>query len=267
MDLELDGRVALVTGGSRGLGLAIARRLLDEGAAVELCGRDGDAGEAATAELAGRGAGAGWTTCDVTDDAAVAAMIDEIVERRGRLDVVVNNAGRFTGGPLHEIPDEAWREGFDTKALGAAHTVRHARPALIASGRGRVVNISGVTSALVVPGVAVTGVANAAMTALTAYQAHDLREYGATANCVVPGYTTSGVWQDRIDARAAADGTDEPTARAAILAERGFGPGARWGSPDELAAVVAFLVSGPASYVSGATLRVDGAQLPAVSQP
>jgi NAD(P)-dependent dehydrogenase (short-subunit alcohol dehydrogenase family) len=264
VDLELGGCVALVTGGSRGLGLAIARRLLAEGAAVHLCGRDAAAGRAALDELGG---GAGWSTCDVSDDAAVAAMIADVLDRHGRLDVVVNNAGRFGGGPLPEIDDAGWRDGFDTKVLGATHTVRHAREALLASGRGRVVNISGVTAALAVPNVAVTGVANAALIALTAYQAQDLREHGATANCVVPGYTTSGVWQDRIDARAAADGTDEPTARAAILADRGFGAGARWGSPDELAAVVTFLASGPASYVSGATLRVDGAQLPAISHP
>ncbi|WP_028935736.1 SDR family NAD(P)-dependent oxidoreductase [Pseudonocardia spinosispora] len=264
MDLELNGRVALVTGGSRGLGLAIARRLLGEGALVELCGRGEAEGRTAVREL---GAGAQWSTCDVTDDAAVAVMITGVLERHGRLDVVVNNAGRFGGGPLAELEDETWREGFDTKALGAAHTVRHARAALIASGRGRVVNISGITSALVVPGVAVTGVANAALTALTAYQARDLREYRTTVNCVVPGYTTSGVWEDRIAARAEVDGTDEATARAAILAERGFGEGARWGTPDELASVVAFLASGPASYVSGATIRVDGAQFPAVSAP
>lgn len=264
MDLELSGRVALVTGGSRGLGLATARRLLDEGATVHLCGRDAAAGRAALEEL---GEGAAFSTCDVADGAAVGAMVAEVLDRHGRLDVVVNNAGRFGGGPLTAIEDAGWRDGFDTKVLGATHTVRHAREALIASGRGRVVNVSGVTAALAVPNVAVTGVANAALIALTAYQAQDLRAHGATVNCVVPGYTTSGVWQDRIDARAAADDTDEPTARAAILAERGFGDGARWGTPDELAAVVAFLASGPASYVSGATLRVDGAQLPAVSHP
>ncbi len=264
MDLQLAGCVALVTGGSRGLGLAIAHRLLDEGAVVHLCGRDADAGRAALEEL---GEGAGWSTCDVTDDGAVSAMVSEVRYRHGRLDVVVNNAGRFGGGPLAEIDDAGWRDGFDTKILGATHTVRHAREALIASGRGRIVNISGITASLAVPNVAVTGVANAGLIALTAYQAQDLRAHGATANCVVPGYTTSGVWQDRIDARAAADGIDEPAARAAILADRGFGAGARWGSPDELATVVAFLASGPASYVSGATLRVDGAQFPGISHP
>lgn len=264
MDLELTDRVALVTGGGRGLGRAIARRLLDEGALVEICGRSADEGRRTADEL---GPGAHWSTVDVTDDAAVARLVDDVLARRGRLDVVVNNAGRFTGGPLSAIADPAWREGFDVKALGAVHTVRHAREALVAAGRGRVVNISGITSALVVPGVAVTALANSALTTLTAYLAQDLREHGVTVNCVVPGYTLSGVWQERIAAHATEHGLDEDAARAAILAERGMGPGARWGTPEELAAVVAFLASGPAGYVSGATLRVDGAQLPAVSHP
>jgi NAD(P)-dependent dehydrogenase (short-subunit alcohol dehydrogenase family) len=264
MDLELQGRVALVTGGSRGIGFAVASRLLGEGARVTICGRDDDAGRAAAARL---GADAAWFQADVTSDRDVEALVEDTLSRWGRLDVVVNNAGRFTGGPLSEIPDQAWQEGFDTKTVGAARVVRHAREALIASGRGRVVNVSGITSTLVVPGVAVTAVTNAAMTALTAYQAQDLRAHGATVNCVVPGYTRSEVWQGRIDAYADEQELSTEDAARAILLERGFGDGARWGEVDEVASVIAFLVSGPASYVSGATLRVDGAQHRVVSTP
>ncbi|MDT7601025.1 MAG: hypothetical protein QOK26_3102, partial [Pseudonocardiales bacterium] len=156
---------------------------------------------------------------------------------------------------------------FDIKTVGAERLVRHARDALVASGRGRVVNVSGVTSTLVVPGVAVTAVTNAAMIALTAYQAQDLRAHGVTVNCVVPGYTRSEVWQGRIEAYADQHGLSVDDSAGAILRDRGFGEGARWGEVDELASVIAFLVSGPASYVSGATLRVDGAQLQNISQP
>lgn len=264
MDFGLTERVALVTGGSRGLGFATARRLLDEGATVVICGRRTEPGRRAVEKL---GTGAHWVTADVTAEDSVVALIENVLARHGRLDVLVNNAGRFGGGQLAQISDEAWREGFDTKALGAAHTTRYAREALIASGQGRIVNISGITSELVVPGVAVTALANSAMTTLTAYLAQDLRAYGVTANCVVPGYTLSEVWQERIDAYAAEHDLDVETAKSTILAERGMGDGARWGTPDELAAVVAFLTSAPAGYISGATLRVDGAQLPVVSHP
>lgn len=264
MDLELAGCVAVVTGGSRGIGYAVASRLLGEGARVAICGRDDDGGRAAAARL---GEHAAWFRADVTSDDDVRALLAGVLARWGRLDVVVNNAGRFTGGPLHEIPDEAWRDGFDTKTVGAERLVRHARDALVASGRGRVINVSGATAALVVPGVAVTAVTNAAMIALTAYQAHDLRRHQVTVNCVVPGYTRSEVWQARIEAYAEAHGLSVPDAAKAILAERGFGEGARWGSVDEVASVITFLASGPASYVSGATLRVDGAQLTSVSGP
>jgi NAD(P)-dependent dehydrogenase (short-subunit alcohol dehydrogenase family) len=264
VDFGLNGRVAVVTGGSRGLGYAIARRLLDEGARVVICGRDGDACRRAVESL---GPDAHAETADVSVESDVAALVAAVLDRHGGLDVLVNNAGRFGGGPLDATPDEAWRAGFDVKALGAVHTSTYARAALIASGQGRIVNISGVTSELVVPGVAVTALANSAMTTLTAYLAQDLRAYGVTANCVVPGYTLSEVWQERVDAYAADHGIDAAAARSAILAERGMGADARWGTPDELAAVVAFLASAPASYVSGATLRVDGAQLPVVSHP
>ena len=264
MDLGLDGRVALVTGGSRGIGFAVARRLLDEGARVAICGRDDAAGRAAADRL---GAGAAWLRADVSVDDDVKALVEAVLVRWGRLDVLVNNAGRFTGGPLHEIPDAAWQEGFDIKTVGAERLVRHAHAALVASGQGRVVNVSGVTANLVVPGVAVTAVANAAMIALTAYQAQDLRAHGVTVNCVVPGYTRSEVWQGRIDAYAAVHGLAAEDAARAVLRDRGFGADARWGEVDELAAVIAFLVSGPASYVNGATLRVDGGQLQNISAP
>jgi NAD(P)-dependent dehydrogenase (short-subunit alcohol dehydrogenase family) len=264
MDLELDGRVALVTGGSRGIGFAVAQRLIDEGARVAICGRDDAAGRDAADRL---GAGATWFRADVSVDDEVKALVGAVLDQLGRLDVVVNNAGRFTGGPLHEIPDHAWHEGFDIKTVGAERLVRHARDALVASGRGRVVNVSGVTATLVVPGVAVTAVTNAAMIALTGYQAQDLRAHGVTVNCVVPGYTRSEVWQGRIEAYAEQHGLPVEDAAGAVLRDRGFGEGARWGEVDELASVIAFLVSGPASYVNGATLRVDGAQLQNISQP
>ena len=260
MDLGLNGRVALVTGGSRGLGYAIARRLRAEGAEVVICGRDEQACRTAAAEL-----GAHAEVADVASESSVAGLVERIVDRHGRLDVLVNNAGRFTGGPLSDTPEAAWREGFDVKALGVVHTTRHARAALIASDQARVVNISGITSELVVPGVAVTALANSAMVTLTAYLAQDLRPHGVTVNCVVPGYTLSEVWQDRIDAYAAAHGLDQESAKSAILTERGMGPDARWGTPDELGAIVTFLASGPASLLSGATIRADGAQLPTVS--
>lgn len=264
MDLELDGRVALVTGGSRGIGFATAERFLGEGARVAICGRDERAGADAAARL---GADALWVRADITSDADVAALVASVLRRWGRLDVVVNNAGRFTGGPLDEISDAGWHEGFDTKAVGAQRVVRHARAALSASGAGRVVNVSGITSTLVVPGVAVTALANAAMTTLTAYQAQELRGHGVNVNCVVPGYIRSQVWQRRIEAYAAEHRLSVADAADAILVERGFGTGARWGEVGEVASVIVFLASGPARHVSGATLRVDGAQHRVVSAP
>ena len=262
MDLGLEGRVALVTGGSRGIGYATAKALRAEGAEVVICGRDELVLRTAAEEL-----GVHPEVADVGVEESVAGMIERITNRYGRLDVLINNAGRFTGGPLLDIPADAWHEGFDIKCLGVVHTTRYAREALIASGQGRVVNISGVTAELVVPGVAVTALANSAMITLSAYLAQELRAHGVTVNCVVPGYTLSEVWQQRVDAYAAEHGLDDASAKAALTAERGMGPDARWGTVDELAAVITFLASGPASYLSGTTIRSDAAQLPVVSHP
>ena len=261
MDLGLEGRVAVVTGGNRGIGYAVAERLIEQGAKVAICGRSHEEGKEAAEKL---GPSAVWFTADITDDAAVRELVDGAVERFGGLDVLVNNAGRFTGGPLHEIEDERFARGLDTKVIGAIRTSRHARRALIESDQGRIVNISGITAVKVMPGVAITALTNSAMITLTSYLAQDLRPYGVCVNCLVPGYTRTEVWQERIDMFAEERdlGTEEAMAR--ILAQQGMGE-ARWGEPEEVASVVAFMASRHASFVSGATLRVDGAQLPVVT--
>jgi NAD(P)-dependent dehydrogenase (short-subunit alcohol dehydrogenase family) len=258
MDLGLEGRAALVTGGNRGIGYAVAERLIHEGANVAICGRNWEEGKRAAEEL---GPQAVWYTADVTDDASVRELVNGVVGRFGRLDVLVNNAGRFTGGPLHEIEDERWANGMNTKVIGAIRTSRHARRALVESDQGRIVNISGITAVRVTPNVAITALTNSAMITLTSYLAQDLRPHGVCVNCLVPGYTLTEVWRERIDLFAEERDLAHDEAMAAIIAEQGMGD-ARWGEPEEVASVVTFLASGPASYVSGATLRVDGAQLP-----
>src|SRR5215469_7871124 len=117
MDLNLLERVILVTGGGRGIGRAIARACVEEGARVVVVGRGEQACRETVALLEpGR---ADWITCDVSDPGQVQAMIEEVVRRHGRLDGIVNNAGRFAGGPLAELTAEALREGVDTKVVGA----------------------------------------------------------------------------------------------------------------------------------------------------
>lgn len=256
MDLGLQGRVVLVTGSNRGIGRAIARSAAAEGAIVALCGRDEALGMQAVAELGEDRAA--WFTADVTDAAQVAALTDAVVARLGRLDAVVNNAGRFGGGPAIELTADGIHEGIDTKVAGAVGLVRAALPALRRSDQARVVNIAGISGQRVTPGAAVTAIANAGMATVSGYLAQELAPDGVTVNCVIPGYVLSEVWRSRAAALAEAEGLTEEEGLQAVLDLQGLQ--GRWGDPAEIADVVVFLLSAQARFVSGAAFRVDGAQ-------
>jgi NAD(P)-dependent dehydrogenase (short-subunit alcohol dehydrogenase family) len=258
MDLDLAGRVVLVTGGSRGIGRAVAETLLAEGARVAICSRHETTCLAAARELGPEAAG---FAADVGDDAAVRALVAHVIERFGRLDAVVNNAGRFGGGPVIELSDEALHEGLDTKVAGALRVMRHARPHLRAGDRPSVVNVSGLTAEMVIPGAAVTAVGNAGLLTLTAYLAYELRPDGVRVNAVVPGYTLTGVWAERAQALADAEGLGFDEAKQAILDRRGLGH-AQWATAPDIADAIVFLLSRAARFVNGTVLRVDGGQSP-----
>ncbi len=263
MDLNLNDRVVLVTGANRGIGRAIAEAAAAEGAKVAVIGRDAAAG-AETIEALGPGR-ASWHRCDVSDEAQVGPMIEEVVDRHGRLDAVVNNAGRFGGSPLMELTPAALREGLDTKVVGAMRVVQAALPHLKRSDQPRVLNISGVTAQRITPGVAVTAIANSGMVTLTAYLARELIEHRINVNCLIPGYTLTGAWQARAEALAAADQLSFDAACQEILKRQDMGH-SRWGEAREIADVAVFLLSGKAVFVNGASFRVDGGQFLAIQR-
>ena len=263
MDLNLQDRVLLVTGANRGIGRAIAEAAAAEGAHVAIIGRDADAGrETVNALPPGRAA---WFVCDVTDQAQIERMIEEVVGRWGRLDGVVNNAGRFGGSPIAALTGAALREGLDTKVVGAMQVVQAALPHLRQSDQARVVNISGVTAQRITPGVAVTAIANSGMIALTAYLARELIEDAINVNCLIPGYTLTGAWRARGEALALAEGLSFDDALQEILNRQDMGH-SRWGEAREIADVAVFLLSGKAAFVNGASFRVDGGQFLAVQR-
>jgi 3-oxoacyl-[acyl-carrier protein] reductase len=256
VDLGLEDRVVLVTGSNRGIGRAIARSAAAEGALVALCGRDAELGAQAVEELGADRAS--WFTVDVTDPEQVGALPAAVVGRLGRLDAVVNNAGRFGGGPAVELTPEGIHEGIDTKVAGAVGLIRAALPALRRSDQARVVNIGGISAQRVTPGAAVTAIANAGMATVSGYLAQELAPDGVTVNCVIPGYVLSEVWRGRAQAVADAEGLSPEEGLQRVLDLQGLA--GRWGDPSEIADVVVFLLSAQARFVSGAAFRVDGAQ-------
>ena len=263
MDLNLKDRVILVTGANRGIGRAIARAAVAEGARVAVVGRDAEACRDTVAELGPDRSS--WLLCDVAEAGQAQGLIEEVLQRHGRLDGVVNNAGRFGGGPITALTPEALREGLDTKVVGALAVVQAALPALRRSDQARVLNISGVSAQRVTPGAAVTAIANSGMITLTAYLARELAPDGINVNCLIPGYTLTGPWVARAQALADAEGLTLEAAQQEILKRQDMGH-SRWGLDVEIAEPAVFLLSAQARFINGASFRVDGGQFLAVQR-
>jgi gluconate 5-dehydrogenase len=243
---RLDGRLALVTGSSAGIGLAIARGLAQAGARVVLNGRNLDTLQTTAAVLCAEGLDVHWQTFDVTDGDAVGSAVDDIEARLGPLEILVNNAGMQRRGPLEDYSQAHWRELMSTNLESAFLVGQAVARRMIPRGRGRIINVCSVQSELGRPGIAPYAASKGALKMLTKGMAIDWGNKGLTVNGIGPGYFKTEL-------------------NAALVANPEFSdwlvqrtPSRRWGEVAELAGAAVFLASDASSFVNGHILYVDG---------
>jgi NAD(P)-dependent dehydrogenase (short-subunit alcohol dehydrogenase family) len=250
VDLGLSGKKAVVTGGSRGIGLAIARELAREGVDVAICARGAEAVSAATEELRELGVDALGAAVDVSDREAYVAWIDSAAASLGGLDIFVANASALA----LEIGEGAWRKSYDVDLMHTVRGCEAARPHLQASVGGAIVIVSSVSAVMAAlpPTQRAYGPLKAALVAYGAQLAQELAPSGIRVNVVSPGAVLfpGGLW----------DGVrrTDPDGYARVVATSALG---RLGAPEEIARAAVFLASPAASFVTGANLRVDGGAL------
>jgi 2-dehydro-3-deoxy-D-gluconate 5-dehydrogenase len=244
---DLSGKVAIVTGGNGGIGLGIARGLADAGAAIAVVGRNAAKSAEAVDDLGKRGVKAIAVATDVTDKAAVAAMIERVRKELGRIDILVNNAGTSIRKPTHQLELEEWTTVMDTNLTSAFLCSKAAYPALKASGHGKVINIGSMMSIFAgsyAPAYAASkgGIVQFSRSCACAWAPDNIQ-----VNAILPGWIDTALTKG---ARQQVAGLHER-----VLART---PAARWGEIDDFAGIAVFLASPASDFVTGTAIPVDG---------
>jgi 3-oxoacyl-[acyl-carrier protein] reductase len=246
MDLGLKGKKAIVTGGTRGIGRAIANLLADEGCDVAVCARTQSEVDETVMALGGKGVRSTGASVDVADGSAVTQWIDSVNGEFGGLDILIANVSALAG----DHSEQAWRQAFEIDMLGSIRTIDAALPHLEKSDAGAIVAISSISGLQYFGGVRAYNSIKAALINHVSNVAHMLAPKGIRANTVSPGtiYFKGGVWHQRE--------VNQPEVYKGALA---MNPMGRMGTPEEVANAAVFLASPAASFITGTNLLVDGA--------
>ncbi len=256
MDLQLNEKVALITGATGGLGAACALELAREGATLFLCARtESDLEELAT-ELGKAGCdSARWLAADLTSPEAAGTVAASAEKAFGRVDVLVNCAGASAGGLFWEIPDSVWEQSMALKFMATIRMIRAVLPGMVERRYGRIVTLVGNSGREPDPRMLPGAAANAGLLAVTAGLAREVAEHGVVINAVNPGPTRTGRWEGMMESFAARSGkTPEEEEQSFLNAI----PQQRLGTTGEIARLVAFLASDAAPHVTGRSITADG---------
>jgi len=244
---RVDGRVALVTGGARGFGRVFAEALASAGASVVLTARDAAVAEKGAAEVAGATGGKTLgVAADVTRQADVAAMVARTLDTFGRLDILVNNAGINIRGPIETLSESDWDQVVDTNLKGPWLCCRAAGEPMRRQKWGRVINVSSMLGEISLPGRSPYAASKGGLTLLTKTLALEWAADGVNVNALCPGPFATEINTALMN---------DPAASAAMCAKVPLG---RWGDPAEIGPAAVFLASEASSYMTGATLFIDG---------
>lgn len=242
---RLSGEVAVVTGGGNGIGRAVARRLAIEGAVVAVLDIDAAAGQAAVSELSDHGGSALSVTCDVTNRSQIREAVRAVVATWGKISILVNNAGIGLRAPFLEMSDEIWHKVLDVNLTGAFMMAQEAARQMVRNGGGSIINVTSAAAQMAHSEQAVYSVSKAGLEALTRVMAFELAPLGIRVNAVAPGTIAT----EFISKMLTEEGRNERVRRI---------PMGRLGTPEDVAAVVAFLASRDSIYVTGGVLPIDG---------
>lgn len=246
--MSFDGKVALVTGGTSGIGRQTALEFGKAGAKVVLAGRRRQEGDAVVDAIKSHGQDAHFVQTDVTNEGQVEHLIDATIERFGRLDIAFNNAGIEHGSPITEFSEEDYRHVFDVNVLGVFLCQKYEIPAMLKTGGGVIINTSSILGQIAMPGSAIYNASKHAVEGITKTTALEYAGQGIRVNAVAPG----AIATEMIDRFAGEEGAESRKQLESLH------PMGRLGQAEEIAAAVLYLASDAASFTTGISLPVDG---------